>query len=219
MFHDRGTEFFRVDGVKRTSFIIDPPDGKIPPLTPEAQQRLARLGRQEREGRTIKERPLRERCIVGVDGTAGPPMNPSIYNNNYQIVQTPKEIMILTEMIHDARVIHMDGRPHLPSNVRQWLGDSIGHWEGDTLVVETTNFTDQTNYRGSDQNPKVTERLRRLDRETILYRATIDDPTAFTKPWTVEYPFMAAAGPIYEYACHEGNYALSGILSGINKQK
>ena len=159
-----------------------------------------------------------ERCIVGVGGTAGPPMHPTLYNNNYQIVQTPKAIMILTEMIHDVRIIHMDGRPHLPSNVRQWLGDTIGHWEGGTLVVETTNFTDHTSYRnsGSDENLKVTERVQRLDLETILYRATLEDPTAFTKPFTIEYPFLAATGPIYEYACHEGNYAMPGILGGIH---
>ena len=125
--------------------------------------------------------------------------------------------MILAEMIHDVRIIHMDGRPHLPSNVRQYLGDSIGPWEGDTLVVETTNFTDKTNYSGSDQNLKVTERFERVDLETVLYRATIDDPTAFTKPWKIEYPFLATQGPIYEYACHEGNYALPDILGGLRR--
>ena len=156
---------------------------------------------------------------MGVDAPAGPPLNPSLYNNNYQIVQTPDAIMILAEMVHDVRVIHMDGRPHLPSSVRQYLGDSIGHWEGDTLVVETTNFTDQTNYRGSDQNLKVTERFHRIDLETILYRATIDDPTVFTKPWTIEYPFLAATGPIYEYACHEGNCALPDTLSAAYTNK
>ena len=127
--------------------------------------------------------------------------------------------MILVEMVHDRRVIHLDGRGHLPSDVRQWLGDSIGHWEGDTLVVETTNFTDKTTYRGSDPNLKVIERFRRVDATTILYRVTIDDPTAFTKDFTMEFPFLAAEGPVYEYACHEGNYAMPDILGGARRME
>ena len=141
-------------------------------------------------------------------------MLPVLYNNNYQIVQSAGTIMILVEMVHDVRLIHMDGRPHLPSNIRQWLGDSIGHWEGDTLVVDTTNFTDKTRFRGSGENLHVVERFTRVDDKTILYKVTLDDPTSFTKPWTAEYPFLATAGPIYEYACHEGNYAMVDILGG-----
>ena len=213
LFFDRGTELARVDGVKRTSLIIDPPDGKIP-LTPEAQKRAdSRLQAMQRFDRP-QDRPLGERCLLGFGSTSGPPMLPVLYNNNYEIVQTPDTIMILVEMVHDVRYIHMDGRPHLASNVRQWMGDSIGHWEGDTLVADTTNFTDKTRFRGSSENLHVVERLTRVDPGTILYRVTIDDPTTFTKPWTLEYPFLATRGPIYEYACHEGNYAMPDILGG-----
>ena len=257
LFVDRGSELARVDGLKRTSLIIDPPDGKIPALTPEGRKRLAAIrqrggdeggggsGRSDifpdRTGGnanaavvptpgnvnagaamtgkydSVKDRPLAERCILGFGSTSGPPMMPVLYNNTYQIIQTPEAIMILVEMVHDIRVIHLDGRPHLPSDARQWLGDSIGHWEGDTLVVETTNFTDKTNFRGSDENLKVTERFRRVDANTILYRVVIDDPTVFTKLWTMEYPFLATPGPVFEYACHEGNYAMPDILGGARR--
>jgi hypothetical protein len=143
-------------------------------------------------------------------------MLPVLYNNNYQIVQTPNHVMILVEMVHDARIVRMNGT-HPPPSVRQWLGDSIGHWEGDTLVVDTTNFTGKTRLRGSSDNLHVIERFTRTAEDTILYRATIDDPTTFTRPWTLEYPFVAAPGPIYEYACHEGNYSLTDILGGARK--
>jgi hypothetical protein len=215
LFFDRGTELARVDGVKRTSLIIDPPDGKIPALTPEAKTRnAARLLAIEQRFDRPQDRPLGERCLLGFGSTSGPPMLPVLYNNNYQIVETADTIMILVEMVHDVRYIHMDGRPHLQSNVRQWMGDSIGHWEGDTLVVDTTNFTDKTRFRGSGENLHVVERFTRVDPGTILYRVTMDDPTTFTKPWTLEYPFLATHGPIYEYACHEGNYAMPDILGG-----
>ena len=139
------------------------------------------------------------------------------YNNNHQIVQTPNAVMIMTEMAHDVRVIHLDRSSHIASDVRQWHGDSIGHWEGDTLVVDTTNFTDKTRFRGSSESLHVIERFRRVDANTILYRATVDDPATFTKQWTLEYPFGATAGPVYEYACHEGNYAMPDILGGARK--
>ncbi|MBI2681492.1 MAG: hypothetical protein HYX25_10875 [Candidatus Solibacter usitatus] len=215
LFIDRGSEFARVNGVKRTSLIVDPPDGKIPALTAEAKQRTAALqygGRYD----SVKDRPLAERCLLGFGSTSGPPMLPVLYNNNYQIVQTPEHVMILIEMVHDARIIRMNGK-HAPPSVRQWLGDSIGHWEGDTLVVDTTNFTNQTRFRGSSENLHVVERFTRVDAGTILYRATIDDPTTFTKQWTLEYPFLATKGPIYEYACHEGNYSLTDIMGGARK--
>jgi hypothetical protein len=215
LFIDRGSEFARVNGVKRTSLIVDPPDGKIPALTAEAKQRTAALqygGRYD----SVKDRPLAERCLLGFGSTSGPPMLPVLYNNNYQIVQTPDHVMILIEMVHDARIIRMNGK-HAPPGVRQWLGDSIGHWEGETLVVDTTNFTNQTRFRGSSENLHVVERFTRTDAGTILYRVTIDDPTTFTKPWTLEYPFLATKGPIYEYACHEGNYSLTDILGGARK--
>jgi len=127
--------------------------------------------------------------------------------------------MILVEMVHDVRYVHLDGRPHLPPNVHQWLGDSIGHWEGDTLVVDTTNFTDKTRFRGSSEKLHVVERFTRVDPGTILYKVTIDDPTTFTKSWTMEYPFLATKGPIYEYACHEGNYAMPDILGGARLEE
>src|SRR5271165_2755235 len=234
LFVDKGTELARVDGVKRMSLIVDPPDGKIPPRTPEGQKRAIMLQRLADEGGgggnnnnpnnltalvsgnydSIKDRPLAERCILGFGSTSGPPMMPVLYNNTYQIVQTPNAIMILVEMVHDIRVIHMDGRPHLASDVQQWLGDSIGHWEGDALVVETTDFPNKTTYGVSDENLKVIERFRRVDANTILYRVTSDGSTALTKPWTLEYPFLATPGPVYEYACHEGNYAMQDILGG-----
>ena len=216
LFFDRGTELARVDGVKRTSLIIDPPDGRIPALTPEAQKRIAERARNRFDG--PEDRPLGERCLLGFGSTSGPPMLPVLYNNNYQIVQSPRTIMILVEMVHDVRLVHMDRRSHLPSNIRQWLGDSIGHWEGETLVVDTTNFTDKTRFRGSAENLHVVERFTRGDSKTILYKVTIDDPTSFTKSWTAEYPFLATAGPIYEYACHEGNYAMEDILGGARAQ-
>ena len=216
LFIDRGSELARVDGVKRTSLIIDPPDGKMPPITAEARKRNAAIIRSYFTFNSVKDRPLSERCLLGFGSTSGPPMLPVLYNNNYQIVQTPDHVMILVEMVHDVRIIRINGT-HAPSNVRQWLGDSVGHWEGDTLVVDTTNFTDQTMFEGSSANLHVIERFRRIDANTILYRATIDDPSTFTKIWTVEYPFVATRGPVYEYACHEGNYAMPDIMGGARK--
>ncbi len=216
LFMDRGSQLAKVDGVKRTSLIVDPPDGKVPPLTAAAKERNA--ARVPGFGRfdTVKDRPLAERCILGFGSTSGPPMLPVLYNNNYQIVQTADTVMILVEMDHDVRVVRMNGT-HVPGTVRQWLGDSIGHWEGDTLVVDTTNFTDQTRFRGSSENLHVIERFTRVDANTILYKVTIDDPATFTKAWTLQYPFLATAGPVYEYACHEGNYAMTDILGGARK--
>jgi hypothetical protein len=217
LFIDRGSELARVDGVKRTSLVIDPPDGRVPLLTADARQRLATM---RRGGSTdsAKDRPLSERCLMSFGSSSGPPMLPVLYNNNYQIVQTPEVVMILVEMIHDVRIIRINAT-HDPENIRKWLGDSIGHWEGDTLVVDTTNFNDQVNFRGSSKNLHVIERFKRVDAQTLLYRVTIDDPTTFSKSWTLEYPFRATAGPIYEYACHEGNYAIVDILGGARKEE
>lgn len=207
---DRGT---RVVPTRRTSMVVDPADGRVPALTPAAQQReAARIEALRRPARGPEDRGLPERCIQWP--TAGPPMLPSAYNNNYQILQTPGYVVILIEMIHDVRIIPLDGRPHLAGNIRQWLGDSRGHWEGDELVVDTTNFTDKTPFRGSDRNLHLIERFKRIDAETILYRFTVDDPAAFTKPWSGEAPMTRTPGPIYEYACHEGNYGMTNILSG-----
>lgn len=208
---DRGTKV--VSGL-RTSLIVDPPDGRIPALTPAAEQRVTAQMAYAREHPTDgpESRSLAERCLLWP--TAGPPMLPSFYNNNYEIVQTRDSVAILVEMIHDVRMIPLDGRPHLPPMIRQWMGDSRGRWEGNTLVVDTTNFTDKSRFRGADENLHLTERFTRVSPDTILYEFTVDDPTAFTKTWTAQIPMTKAKGPIFEYACHEGNYALADILAG-----
>jgi hypothetical protein len=208
---DRGTKV--VPGL-RTSLIADPPDGRVPALTPEAQKRMAAQFAYAREHSTDgpENRSLQERCLNWP--TAGPPMLPSFYNNEYQIVQTPSTVAIVIEMIHDVRIIPIDGGPHLPSSIRQWMGDSRGHWDGNTLVVDTTNFTDQSRFRGADENLHLTERFRRVNPNTLLYEFTVDDPTAFTKPWTAQIPMTKTKGPVFEYACHEGNYAMVDILAG-----
>jgi hypothetical protein len=209
LFYDNGRELTRVGGQKRTSIVVDPPDGHVPPMLPEARARLARR-------RTIipgdyKSLSNDTRCLVG--NTPSVPLVPAAYNNNVEIVQTADSILIEVEMVHDARIIHMNAN-HQPPSVRQWFGDSIGHWEGDTLVVETTNFNDETHYRGSTKDLKVTERFKRVSDKTIEYRATIEDPSTWTKPWSLELAFSSIPGPLYEYACHEGNYAMEGILGG-----
>jgi hypothetical protein len=210
--YDRGT---RVIPTRRTSLVIDPPDGRIPALTPEGRARAARAipqsGIQEfRIAESWLDRGIWERCI-----TRGVPevMLPTAYNNNYRIVQTRDTVAILAEMIHDTRVIPLDNRPHLPSTVRQWMGDSRGRWEGETLVVDTTNFTSKTAFRGASENLHLTERFSRIDGDTLQYRLTVDDPTTFTRPWTIELPAVRIDGEIYEYACHEGNYAMRNLLS------
>ena len=201
----------------RTSLIIDPPDGQIPGLTRDGQIRQARNDLQRvavPDG--PEDRTLAERCILWP--VAGPPMIPGGYNNNYQIVQSPGYVMIMVEMIHDVRVIPTDGRPHLPSSIRQWMGDSRGHWEGDTLVVDTTNFNDKTNFRGASANMHLTERFRRSPDGHLLYEFTVNDPASFAKPWTAQIPMAKIAGPLLEYACNEGNYAMEGMLQGARKQ-
>jgi hypothetical protein len=212
---DRGS---KVVPTLRTSLVVDPADGRVPPLTPGAQKTAAAraaLSRRPPEG--PEDLGLPERCLLWP--TAGPPMLPSAYNNNYQIVQTPGYVMILVEMIHDARVIPLDGRPHLPASVRQWMGDPRGHWEGETLVVDTTNFTSKTHFRGSNENLHVVERFTRSGPNTILYQFTVEDPVSFTKPWAGEVPLTKSEGPIYEYACHEGNYSMTNILKGTRLQE
>jgi hypothetical protein len=223
---DRGT---KIVGGRRTSLIVDPPDGRVPPLTPEARKRVdaerAYVGLHALDG--PEDRPLSERCLLWP--TAGPPMLPGPYNNTYQILQTRGYVIVLVEMIHDVRIIPIDGRPHLPPSIRQWTGDPRGHWEGNTLVVETTNFTGKTGdisaglqrptFRGSDDKLRLVERFTRVDPATILYEFTVDDPTAFTKPWTAQIPMTRFPGPLYEYACHEGNYAMSGVLGGARAEE
>jgi len=219
LFFEHGKGLAHIGGTIRTSMIIDPPDGHVPPLTPEAQKRNQAINAENRAHPADgpENRSLTERCLFW--NTTGPPMLPGPYNNAYQIYQSPGYIVILSEMIHEPRIIPMDGRPHLASNIRKWAGDSIGHWEGETLVVDTTNFTDKTRFRGSGENLHVIERFTRTAPDTIVYRFTIDDPTTFTKSWTGELPFTASTTPIYEYACHEGNYALVDILSGARAEE
>jgi hypothetical protein len=210
---DRGSKVIEIDGQKRSSLLIDPPDGKLPPLTDKRRQELAK----QRTGRGRYDGPetltLAERCLLAFGSSSGPPMLPVLYNNHYQIVQTKDAVLIQVEMVHDARIVRMGGK-HGSAAVKKWMGDSIGRWDGDTLVVETTNFNEQQSFRGSTPTMKVTERFTRTGPETILYRFTVDDPAAFAKPFTGEMPFYLTNEPIYEYACHEGNYALPGILAG-----
>jgi hypothetical protein len=211
-------EFWRDRGKitpdRRTSLIVDPPDGHVPPLTPAAQKRAADLAAQNRghEFDGPENRSLAERCIAVTN--SGPPMMPANYNANYQIVQSHGYVALLSEQIHDVRIIPTDGRPHVPQDVRLLSGDSRGHWEGNTLVVETTNFTDRTSYRGSGEHMHLTERFTRTGANTMLYEFTVDDPETFTRAWTARIPMTKAQGPLFEYACHEGNYGLAGSLAG-----
>jgi hypothetical protein len=222
LFVDRGTELARVDGQARTSLIIDPPDGRMPPMMPRQNRSQGGGGQGENYAGggydSVKRRPTSERCLIGFGSTSGPPMLPVLYNNNYQIVQTPDAVVILVEMVHDARIIRMNAQHESPA-LNKWLGDSVGHWDGDTLVVETVNFKPENRFRGSSDKLKVTERFTRVDAGTILYRATMDDPDAYKTPWTIEYPFLATPGPVYEYACHEGNYAMEDIMGGARKME
>ncbi|HTJ15305.1 MAG TPA: hypothetical protein VL494_00870 [Steroidobacteraceae bacterium] len=212
---DRGSQVVTIDGEKRTSLLIDPPDGKIPPLTEERKQYLAPR-RQSFDG--PEARPLGERCLLAFGSASGPPMMPVLYNNHYQIVQSKDAVMILVEMVHDARIVRLGGT-HVASNVRKWMGDSVGHWEGETLVVETTNFTDHESFRGATRDARVIERFTRVAPDKIHYRFTVEDPQAFTHSFTGEMPFHRTDDAIYEYACHEGNYALRGILAGAREQE
>ena len=221
---DRGT---RVAKTMRTSLVMDPPDGRVPPFTPEAQKRFdafrAEQAKHPSDG--PEDRLLTERCILF--GAAGPPMLPEPYNNNYEIVQSRGMVAIAVEMNHETRIIPLDRRPHLPSQIRQWTGDSRGRWEGDTLVVDSTNFKFNNQSRFgvgyldgmTDQNLHVVERFRRTDPNTIIYQATIDDPTVYTKPWTVEISMAKRTGRLFEYACHEGNYAMMDMLSGARAEE
>jgi hypothetical protein len=222
---DPGSRYGVVKGETRTSWIVDPPDGRIPysKAGKEAFDRKITRVRNTWDGPEV--RPQGERCIVGFGSTGGPPMINVLYNNHYQIVQTPTHVVIMVEMNHDARVIPISsekgGGKHAPASFRKWLGDSIGWWEGDTLVVETLNFhkdieirpnMNQSFYVG--ENAKVTERFTRVADNSILYEFTVEDPVAFTKPWKAEMSLTQDGQKIYEYACHEGNYALPGILAG-----
>ena len=232
---DPGSVITVVNGEPRSSIVVDPADGRVPRLIPAAVQRAT--GNRARPTSDAQEnandpglektpgayddperRPLGERCLLGFASTSGPPALPDyFYNNLHQIVQTKDAVMILTEMVHDARIVRMNAQ-HLPKSIRQWMGDSVGHWEGDTLVVDTTNFTNKTRFRGSTEELHVVERFSRVDDRTLLYRFTIEDPATWAKPWTGEYTWPATSGKIYEYACHEGNYALTDILKGARER-
>ena len=222
---DTGERVLRLDGLPRSSILIDPPDGRVPPVTPEAQARAqaAAAARSQAGGEFDHPelRPLAERCMMSFGNNAGPPMLPNYwYNNNYTFVQTGQHLAVLIEMVHDTRVVRIGGT-HGPGPLRPWMGDSIGRWEGDTLVVETTNFHPQHGFRGAWEHLRVTERFAYVDADTIRYRFTIDDPTTWTRSFTGELPFrrLPEGELVYEYACHEGNYALGGVLSGARAQE
>ncbi len=219
---DRGTTVVETN---RTSLVTDPADGRIPALTAAAERRQAAEARaREGVGRhtptpggfveDLGANGLQVRCLMGFN--AGPPMEPRAYNNNVQIFQTEDHVVLLTEMVHDVRFVPLDGRPHLPDDLRQWAGSSRAHWDGDTLVVETTNFLRETSFaRGaSTRNLYLVERFTRVAPDTLLYEATVDDPTVWTRPWTYTVPMTRNPDPLYEYACHEGNYGLYNILAG-----
>ena len=202
---------------RRTSLIVDPPDGRIPLLTLDGQLRLAqRREARRRPAHGPEDRNVWERCIVG--GNAGPPITPSAYNNNVQLFPAPGVVVIFNEMIHDARIVPIDEGSHLPDNIRQWRGDPRGRWEGQTLVVESTNFNGKTAFRGSGADLHLEERFTRVSIGRLLYQFTIDDPKSFTKPWSAVIPMKATEGPIFEYACHEGNYGMVNLLAGARAQ-
>ena len=221
-----------VVGDRRTSLIVDPPDGRLPPLRTGAPHQIGSLTEDRPLPRPIRvlatgasaegpeDRGLSERCLVGFN--VGPPMLPSGYNTHMQLVQTSSYVAILNEMNHDVRIIPLDGRPHLPSTLRQWAGVSRGHWDGDTLVVKTANFTDKTasfapnvvSAMGTGATLSLTERFRRLDEGTLLYEFTVEDPVTFTRPFTAVVPMQKSDQPVFEYACHEGNYGLRSIMRG-----
>jgi len=205
----------------RTSLIVDPTDGRLPPLSEEGRRRAAEraAARKTRGGPhdTVQNEPLGSRCIL-MDRN-GPPALAGAYNNDYQIMQAAGYVMILTEMLHDARIIPLDGRPQLPPNVRQWTGSSRGRWEGQTLVIETTNLTDKFAFQGASENMRLTERFTRTADDTMRYQFTVEDPSTWTRPWSAEVPWKKTIGPIFEHACHEGNYGLYNTLSGARAEE
>src|SRR5262245_7224937 len=199
----------------RTSLIVDPPNGRVPPDTPDAQRRRAAAAEQRRlhPADGPENRGLSERCI-----TFGVPRLQAAYSSVYEIVQSPTHVVFRMETIHDARIIPLDNRPHLPDQIPQWLGNSRGHWEGDALVVETRGFSPKSNFMGSSSGLHLVERFSRSAADTLQYEATMSDPTTWARPWTVRIPFKRISEPLLEYACHEGNVGMVGILSGARKQ-
>ncbi len=197
---------------RRTSLIVDPPNGRIPALTDEGQQRAdeRQAYREAHPADSYLDRSAFDRCILGFN--TGPPMTPGFYNQNMQLFQTPGHVVVLNEMVHDARIIPLDGSPR--PDIESWTGESRGRWEGDTLVVETTHFSDKHGYRGSTKDRHLVERFTRVDAETLRYEFTITDPATWTAPWTAQVPMQSTELPLFEYACHEGNYAMPNILGG-----
>ena len=197
---------------RRTSLIVDPPDGRVPAVSDEGQRRAdeRRAYREAHPADSYLDRNAFDRCILGFN--TGPPMTPGFYNQNMQLFQTPDHVVVLNEMVHDARIIPLDGRPR--ADIESWTGESRGHWDGDTLVVETTHFSDRHGYRGSTKDRHLVERFTRLDADTLLYEFTISDPATWTAPWTAQIPMRWNELPLFEYACHEGNYAMPNILGG-----
>jgi hypothetical protein len=223
---DFGTQVAIVNGERRSSLIVEPAQGRVPPLRAQAEKLVSAAERRGYDG--PEQRPLGERCILAFGNASGPPMLPVMYNSNYQIVQTADTVMILVEMPHDVRLIHLNGQP-LPAGMRKWMGHSVGRWEGETLVVETSRLRKEQyisiggggsyRYVPSSENLKVIERFTRTGPRAILYEFTVEDPQIFTQSWRGQVPLNATDAPLYEYACHEGNYALSNILSGARAQE
>lgn len=225
VYRDPGERVAVVRGEPRASLVTHPADGRVPPFTPQAQRLIAEMRQRSSQFSEFDHpelRPLAERCIVSFGSSAGPPMLPNYwYNNNYTIVQNQDHVLIMAEMVHDVRIVRLGDPQHLPANVRPWFGDSWGRWEGNTLVVETTNINPDHGFRGVpfSQSGKVIERFTRIDPETIIYEFTIDDPEVYTAAWGGEVPFRALNDLVYEYSCHEGNYALEGVLRGARFQE
>jgi hypothetical protein len=215
---DPGTRIIDMEGVKRSSILVSPANGRLPALTPAAQERLRGAVRGRGGFDNPENRSLGERCILSFGSSAGPPMLPLLYNNNYRIVQSGDEVAIEVEMVHDVRHIRLTGG-HLPASMKVWMGDSVGHWEGDTLVVETTNMRPEQNFRGAGVGSKIVERFTRVAPNQIKYSFTVDNPQLYSAPYTGEVALNATKGPLYEYACQEGNYALPGILAGARQQE
>lgn len=211
--YDRGNQIL---GSNRTSLITNPPNGRLPEMT-EAAQNIAANAREAAElNLGVEVRPLSERCIMGFN--SGPPMLPSAYNNNVQLVQTDDHVVIHNEMVHNARIVKMNTDEHL-DHPRKWEGDSIGYWEGDTLVIETRHFAGATSFLNSSENMELIERFWMLDSNSLGYEFTITDPSRWTQPWTAMFPMVRTDEPIYEYACHEGNYSMPGIMAGWRRQE
>ena len=226
---DRGEEVFEVDGKIRTSILYDPANGRYPAMTSQGQARMAKLYASYTKPNTgtawwmaeegpgpydgPEARSPSDRCLGSFGSSGGPPMLPTLYNNFKRIVQTQDHVMILAEMVHDARIVRLNSE-HVAPDIRKWMGDSIGWWEGDTLIVDTTNFNDTPGFTRATRNLHVVERFKRVDENLLMYSFTIDDPTVWEQPFSGEYPWPVSQQPVYEYACHEANYAMEGILSG-----